>query len=317
MKKLLLTTVLSLFAGLCISILAQEELTLTIIETHVDGETSISFDDGEYENDSIDKLDDDDLDMGWEGDDLNIMTSFTRFQNVTIPQGATINSAILHIYAHEDEEDEAIVTVYGEAIDNSPIFNEDEALDDRTFTTASVDWTISDSWIMWEPYQSPDLSVIIQEIVDRTGWASGNSLTLFMQGEDQGASLLDNARDFESYENIEDPDDGGDGLHHPERIPTLVITYTAEGGGPSAINETELAPFQVYPNPVINGTVFITFENEGTSEIRIFDITGNEVKYERTGFSSIRMDVSNFMSGLYLVKIYQNNNTYSKKLLID
>ena len=81
---------------------------------------SVSFDDGEYENDSIDKLDDDDLDMGWEGEDGNIMTSFTRFRNVTIPQGATINTAVLTIYAHEDEEDEAIITVYGEAGFNSP-----------------------------------------------------------------------------------------------------------------------------------------------------------------------------------------------------
>ena len=83
---------------------------------------------------------------------------------------------------------------------------------------------------MWEPYESPDLSPVIQEVIDREGWTPGNALTLFMKGEDQGASLLDNARDFESYENIEDPDDGGDGLHHPERIPSLEITYTPPVG---------------------------------------------------------------------------------------
>ena len=231
MKKVLLSTFALVLAGFMIAAYAQQTLTLKIIETGKDGETSISFDDGEYENDSIDKLNDDDLDMGWEGEAGNIMTCFTRFQNVTIPQGSVINSAVLQIYAHEDEPDPALINVYAEDIDDSPLFSETEALADRTMTEAKVDWDINEAWTMWEAYSSPDLAPVIQEVIDRPGWQSGNSLTLFMIGEDtQGYSLLDNARDLESYENIEDPSDGGDGLWHPERIPTLVIEYTPPAG---------------------------------------------------------------------------------------
>lgn len=313
MKKLLLLSIAFYFSGLLMNVMAQE-LTLTIVETHKDGETSISFDDGEYENDSIDKLDDDDLDMGWEGEDLNIMTSFTRFQNVTIPQGTTINSAVLTIYAHEDEEDEAIITVYGEAADNSAPFVETEALADRSFTSASVNWTCSDSWTMWQPYQSPDLTSIIQEIVNRPGWVSGNALTLFMKGEDQGASLLDNARDFESYENIEDPDDGGDGLQHPERVPTLVITY-GSATGIKAQNANQA--LKIYPNPATTGIVKVSFENNGKSEVALLDIAGKVIYSETTESADVNMNLTQHKSGLYFVRVTSENASYTQKLIIE
>lgn len=289
------------------------ELILTIIETGKDGETSISFDDGEYENDSIDKLNDDDLDMGWEGDDGNIMTSFTRFQNVTIDQGTVIDSAVLIISAHEDESAEALVTVFGEAIDDSPMFGEKEALADRTFTSASVDWDITEDWTMWQPYHSPNLAPIIQEIVNREGWESGNSLTLFMQGEDQGASLLDNARDFESFENIEDPDDGGDGLHHPERIPTLKIFW----GGTKVVERT-LQPslLNVYPNPVEDGILQVSSDDADPMTLSIFNTSGQLIKRYENLAPKTTLDVSELYEGLYIITTNQGEKVSSQKFLV-
>ena len=292
------------------------ELILSIIETEMDGETSVSFDDGEFENDSIDKVNDDDLDMGWEGDDLNIMTAFTRFQNVTIEQGTIIDSAVLVIYAHEDETADAFITVYAEDIDDSPIFGENEAISDRTMTETSVEWNCTDEWTMWESYHSPNLAPVIQEVIDRSGWQSGNSLTLYMMGEDQGASLLDNARDFESYENIEDPDDGGDGLHHPERIPILKIFY----GGTSSIKDrsAELSTRQVsvYPNPVENGILNLTSEGTGTLQVQIYDVTGHLVQSFDTESSMISMDMSDLNKGFYLVKSTRNGSSSTNKVIV-
>lgn len=314
MKRFFLTALVLFMSGLSALTMAQL-LTLKIIETHKDGEVSVSYDDGEYENDAIDKLDDDDLDMGWEGEDGNIMTTFLRFQNVTIPKGATINSAVLHLYAHEDEADPANITVYGEKIDNSPAFTETEELDDRTYTTASVSWDITETWTMWEPYSSPDLKPIIQEIVNRSGWASGNALTLFFQGEDQGASLLDNARDFESYENIEDPDDNGDGLHHPERIPTLVIAYG--NYHLSAETPASQAAFSMYPNPCNSGEVMLTFDRAESREVSVFDIAGKNLRTVSASQSSLRLDLSGLSRGIYVVKVAGNSGSYSQKLILE
>jgi hypothetical protein len=290
-------------------------LVLTIIETGKDGETSISFDDGEYENDSIDKLNDDDLDMGWEGEAGNVMTCFTRFQNVTIPQGANIDSAILYIYAHEDEPDTALINVYAEDIDDSPMMTETEALSDRTFTEAFVNWDCNDPWTMWEQYHSPDLAPVIQEVIDRPGWVSGNALTLFMVGEDtQGYSLLDNARDIESYENIEDPGDGGDGLWHPERIPTLKIYFSFS----SSVKEVpaELPAFKMYPNPVVNGILNISTELNGTSRVNIYNITGQRVKSGEFTGQSFTLNVSDLRQGLYIIETSQGDKSVSNKLFI-
>ena len=186
MKRILLTTLAFVLSGFVVVSIAQETLFLRIIETGLDGETSISFDDGEYENGVIDKMNDDDLDMGWEGDDLNIMASFTRYQNVTIPQGTPIDSVTLVIYAHEQETAPAMITIVAEAADSTLMIPEDDTLANRTMTAASVRWEITEDWAMWEPYPSPNLATIIQELIDRPGWKSGNALTLFLIGENHG-----------------------------------------------------------------------------------------------------------------------------------
>jgi hypothetical protein len=292
-----------------------QQLVLSIIKTGTEGGVDVSYDDGEFQNDAIDKLYDDDLDMGWEGEDLNIMTTFLRFQNVTIPQGASIESAVLNIYAHEDEADEARVTIFAEATDNSPAFVETELITGRTWTTASFPWTITEPWTMWQPYSSPDFKNVIQEVVNRTGWTSGNSMTIFLRGEDQGASLLDNAKDFESFENIEDPEDGGDGLHHPERIPKLVITYST---GNIAIFETvvEHHALSIYPSVSNNGLFKVVMENPGKTKLTVFDITGSQVGAQESSSPEIMLNLSKLKKGIYIVKAIQNNTVYTRKIII-
>jgi len=287
-------------------------VTITIIETQKDGDVSISFDDGEFENDAVDKMDDDDLDMGWEGEDLNIMTTFTRFQKVAVPQGAKIDSAFLHIYAHEDEADEARVNIFAEAADNSAIFTEAELITSRTWTTAKIDWDITAPWTMWKPYRSPDLKSLVQEVINREGWVSGNSLTLFFQGEDQGASLLDNARDFESYENIEDPEDGGDGLHHPERVPTLKIYYSLSTSVSQAKNAHS---FTIYPNPSANGMFTIDMKDE-VAAIGIYSINGALVKSVKPTGARTSVDASGLAKGIYMVKATSSDRVVVEKLII-
>jgi len=309
MKRSLLALAIMLLLGL--NLRAQQMLTVKIVETQKDGEVSISFDDGEFENDAVDKMDDDDLDMGWEGEDLNIMTTFTRFQNITIPKGAVIDSAFLNIYAHEDEADEAKINIFAEAADNSPIFTEAEAITARAWTTAKIEWNITESWTMWNPYRSPDLKTVIQEVVNRQGWASGNSLTLYFRGEDQGANLLDNARDFESYENIEDPEDGGDGLHHPERVPTLNIYYSIA----NAVSHVNARSMNVYPNPSENGIFTITSEKQLTG-ISMYNVAGVLVKYVKADSGIVNVNASDLSKGMYLIKATSSDKTTIEKIII-
>ncbi len=125
---------------------------------------------------------------------------FLRFTNVAIPQGATITSATLTVYTAANmagavANDE--VRVYGEDVDNATQISSASGAVTRftnNKTTASVDW------YPWEangpltgidqPVISPTIAAIVQGIVNRTGWVSGNALQFMVDDlETQNNSL--------------------------------------------------------------------------------------------------------------------------------
>ncbi|MEY3241706.1 MAG: hypothetical protein RIR11_3145 [Bacteroidota bacterium] len=274
MKKTLL---LLIIIAMSVSVKGQFLDTIRIQSTGLDGGVAISSDDAEQKNNEIDKLFDDDLDMGWEGDEFNIVSTGLRFRGIKVPKNAVIDSAYIEIFAHEDEGDLAKITIYAEAADNCDTYNETSLISDRVKTTAAVSWNIAEPWTIWNKYRSPELKSLIQEVVNRQNWKSGNALALMFFGEDQGANTDDNARDFEAFENIADPDDGGDGLNHPERIPKLYIFYS------SPTNTTDLQrvySVSVSPNPIKGGTFNLSldaFEGE-TVSIALTDATGRTIQ---------------------------------------
>lgn len=112
-----------------------------------------------------------------------------RFTGVDIPKGAAIVSAILTVIADRNEVGNVDVNVYGEDADNPPNFDsEDPWFIGRVRTTATVFWPLT-AWIKDTEYSSPDIKSIIQEIINRPGWVSGNVLILFI--EDDGSSIHD------------------------------------------------------------------------------------------------------------------------------
>jgi len=191
----------------------------------------VSSDDAEQENNAMDDLEDDDLDAGWEGEaqDQNLLTTGMRFRDMFIPKGAVIDSAYIYLASHEAKgvNDTAKLTIYGEAADFAATYDLNTLITDRTYTAASVEWTVAEEWAIYQIYQTPDIKDIIQEIIDRPGWEVGNPINLILTGEDQGLTdTLENTREFEAFENIADPADGGDGQRHPERIPQLFVYYS-------------------------------------------------------------------------------------------
>ena len=114
---------------------------------------------------------------------------FYRFQSVNIPQGATITSATLTLqFGNSDVDDTLDLVVRGDDSDNSTAPTTAAEANGKAKTTAQVDW----DWVSWlqdTNYVSPDLGAIVQEIVDRPGWASGNALQLFLM--ENGGSTND------------------------------------------------------------------------------------------------------------------------------
>jgi hypothetical protein len=108
-----------------------------------------------------------------------------RWRNITIPQGATITSAYIEFTADEVQTGTPVnVTFWGEDADNAAVFeNVAYNISPRTKTSASVAWNNVPAWpTVGETHQSPDISTVIQEIVNRPGWASGNALVVLVTG---------------------------------------------------------------------------------------------------------------------------------------
>lgn len=288
----------------------------------------LSTDDVEQENFEIDSRYDDDLDCGWEGEpeDLNTLNMGIRFQDLFIPQGTTIDSAYIVFHAHEGKtsEDVAEITFYGEAADDAPTFdeqnfNDDYLVTDRPRTSASTKWSVAEDWVIWQPYKTADLGPIVQEIVNRPGWESGNSMAFIMTGEDQGPSVVENAREFTAYENIADPDDvdpegnPGDGTNHPERRPYLVIWVN----GTLSAQAVEKAPLRVYPNPVANGELNIQFEENAPAQVELYSMKGEKVRSFNSNEQNPSFNLGDLPAQLYLMKVVQNGKSYTKKVIIE
>ena len=74
---------------------------------------------------------------------------------------------------------------HGEAADNPPTFKGASNITSRSTTAASVNW-VPPAWTVvgqaGAGQQTPNLASVIQEIVARPGWVSGNSLVLIITG---------------------------------------------------------------------------------------------------------------------------------------
>ena len=279
---------------------------------------SISTNDAEQENDEMDTLIDDDIDAGWEGadGDANILVAGLRFQNITIPKGAIIETAYIEVTSHEPKttEDVAKLTVTAEASDNAATFSMEELITTRPKTAASVKWDVAEAWGLWTSHQSPELKSLVQEIVNRSGWVSGSSIAFIISGENQGVTEFENAREWESFENISDPEEGGDGANHAERVPKLYITFNLTTGV-NELNAAAANQVKIYPNPA-QSEVNITLDNEGQANIIIYNQIGMVVKQVSMDKTFATINVNNLPAGMYYIQVKQNNQIASQKLII-
>jgi len=98
-----------------------------------------------------------------------------------IPQGAEITSATLSVYVFSTFFDDANLDVYGEDVDNGEAFGSGHTnLRDRSITTASTEWVQDGVGTGWKDLNVKD---IVQEIVNRNGWQSGNRMNFIFKAK--------------------------------------------------------------------------------------------------------------------------------------
>ncbi len=109
-----------------------------------------------------------------------------RFNGLSIPQGAIITNAYIQFTANATRSETTSLAIEGEAVDNAMVFaRANDNVSSRPRTTSSVAWlpapwtTVGDAG---NDQRTADLSSIVQEIVNRPGWTSDNSLAFIITG---------------------------------------------------------------------------------------------------------------------------------------
>ena len=133
-----------------------------------------------------------------------------RYTGVTIAHGATIDAATLTT-ERVGGVGSPTATIYGDDADNCNDFAAGERIRNLTKTSASTSFNVATG------VQTHNVAAIIQEIIDRAGWASGNAVRLGVfagtgAGGWRGVYLATDA-------------------HPTAQSPKLDITYTEAGGG--------------------------------------------------------------------------------------
>ncbi len=196
-------------------------------------------------NNALDDAEESDLGaVGLHSSDLEIVfdgsdqTVGMRFNNLTIPQSAIITEAYIQFKVDEGASIATNLIISAEATDNSGAFESStQNISSRPRTNESIAWspvawlTIGEAGI---DQRTPNLAPVIQEVISRSGWVSGNSLSIIIAGSGE--------RVAESY--------NGD----PGGAPLLHIEYRMDGATSTPVPTATNTPVPS-PTPTPSGEV--------------------------------------------------------------
>jgi len=235
---------------------------------------SSSNDDGEEQNPPNNSVyrNSSDLELAYDGGTRQHIG--LRFQSLVIPQGATINNAYIEFEVDETDSGTTDLVIYGQDTDDAGTFgNGANNISNRTRTSASVNWSIPAWNVVSAKQQTPDITTIIQEIVDRTGWSSGNDLAVIIE---PGAGC-----NSSSCQRTAESEDG-----EAANAPLLVIDYTVGGAGLTC--ETFLDEFTTESYSRQDGTVnwttnWIEIGDNGAVSSGDIEVSGGQLQLEGDG----------------------------------
>jgi hypothetical protein len=168
---------------------ASDEVTVTVNaagSTQVlDVPIRLGADDAEERYNGTVLLNSSDLDITADGKRFMRATGL-RFTEISLPQGAVVTNAYVQFRTDEVGTGAAALTIRAQAADTAPALGATSGnLSSRATTTASAAWAPPDWSVVGAAgagQRTSDLSGVVQEVVSRTGWLSGNALALLFTG---------------------------------------------------------------------------------------------------------------------------------------
>ncbi len=174
----------------------------------------------------------------WLGNGGSATASYAglRFSGAAIPAGATISSAVLQVYSSQNQWMDVAFSIAADASGNSPVFTTTSRPSQRTQTASKVAHSDNVNWAANTWYSLDQMKSVVQEVINRSDWQSGNSLSVIIKGTGTGTFARKFIRAF----------DGS-----AANAPKLVISYTTSAPAPPPVPTATLT---VAPTTVPQGS---------------------------------------------------------------
>lgn len=191
-----------------------------------------------------------------------------RFADIALPKGAQVKNAYIQFSVDEPNKSSNPFDVKIQAEDtvNAAAYeNVNKAVSSRTRTTDIVSWKDAPLWAVEheanENERTPDLSSLIQGIVNKNDWKAGNAINFIFSGQGN--------RNAESFE-------GAGGA--ADQIPTLYLTYTGDdiptgggntGGDDNGNNTANVSNIALTPGKDSSELNFAWYSDKSTKESQV------------------------------------------------
>ena len=96
----------------------------------------------------------------------------------------------------------------------------------------------------------------------------------------------------------------------------LIITFLciSFSYGQETQSNGDIKGFKLYPNPVTNGKVYISTNDNAPKQVLIYDVLGTQVL--ETKINGNELYLSDLDAGVYVLRVYQNNKVATRKLIV-
>jgi hypothetical protein len=198
-----------------------------------------------------------------------VQTVGLRFAGLAIPAGADITNAYIQFTADEAQSVATNLTIAAQAADNAPTFTTAlRNVSSRVRTGASVAWSPA-AWTAGQAgtsQRTPDLQDVIQQVVNRPGWASGNAMAFIIDGSGhRTADAFEGGAANAPLLHVEfQPPSGGNEAPRVDAGPDQTISLPAGATLDAAVSDDG------QPNPTpstawskVSGPGTVTFANGG------------------------------------------------------
>ncbi len=181
-----------------------------------------------------------------------------RFPSLAIAPGATINDAWLDFTVDETDSVATALNIKVEASDNAAGFvDSDNNISSRTPTGTVIGWDPVPAWsTVGAVHTSPDIGALVQDVVDRPGWAAGNAMAFMISGTGE--------RTAEAFE--------GDSAH----APLLRVNYCGD-----VVTSTELLMVVINPTSLTSqeATKKTLLESWGYT-VNLIDVNDSQAAFD-------------------------------------